>query len=833
MNIELRIDYSQHSSSFNHNREYYSNLDLEIVTPADIDDNGTTTKTITFTDEEGNSSQSTIRFTNVFNGAPVSQYQPTAEAIYALDTARSLGLLIHGGFPEFPDINDFLDNNYTSTEKLNNDIRTYEEEIDRWYEQIDQVSVSSAEHRDANGVISTITLTEAQTASTVRTDVTSFFNLNTELIGSDGDDQLTGYDGDDLLMGGRGNDTLVGGNGSDTFHGIGVGSSNIESGVNTIDGTDLFDLNTTDTVLYAHSKASYDLTRPLLNTGGMGFGYLVRSNENEDQIINFDRIEFQGGASPIIITQETIAGAGFGAWVLWSLQQAFETVRPWLNTVEEALPDNKYSHIIRWYKLAETATAAAASAAGSGSWQDQATITTTILIREGVINTITSEAEDRITEFVNNLPLPQEYKDRLLQEIQNGKNDLDASLSVVIERVISQALQTATDPNDINWSEVWNNLMNGIQEDASRLYQERPGFDNWETEFDNPNLDPDFQSPPDLMEPEQSEPTQEGDDLPNLILGGIEDNTIYAKGGNDIVIGGAGNDRVIAANGAGDDNYYGGEGYDTIVFSSASLGISVDTANGLASGSEIGIDSVFEFEEFILGSGNDVFLGSAVNETIIGGGGFDQIDGAGGLDTVKFDGNRSDYDIQTSNNTTSISLTANGSSLASLQNVEQIEFNDETVQISTPNDTQVIIYRFFNTYNSSHFYTASASERDNIIQNLPQYQFEGNGFGSNATEENGGTAVFRFYNTLTGTHFFTASADERQNIASTLPQFIDEGVAYYAYTESNNSNIELYRFYNTSNGTHFYTTSGEERDNIIQTIGHYIFEGTAYYVDTV
>ena len=38
---------------------------------------------------------------------------------------------------------------------------------------------------------------------------------------------------------------------------------------------------------------------------------------------------------------------------------------------------------------------------------------------------------------------------------------------------------------------------------------------------------------------------------------------------------------------------------------------------------------------------------------------------------------------------------------------------------------RIPIYRFFNTDTSTHFYTASATERDSVLQNSPAYNYEG------------------------------------------------------------------------------------------------------------
>ncbi|MBO9422753.1 hypothetical protein J7481_24825 [Labrenzia sp. R4_2] len=303
--------------------------------------------------------------------------------------------------------------------------------------------------------------------------------------------------------------------------------------------------------------------------------------------------------------------------------------------------------------------------------------------------------------------------------------------------------------------------------------------------------------------------------------------------GNDVIDGGSGNDEVR---------------YDRDARDGGTAGVTVNLTTGVATDGFGDTDTLNNIERVRGTNSNDIITGNASDNRLRGKDGDDQLNGEGGndqfqeltgsdtinggtgVDTASFSGNRADFTVTfTSANTATVT---NGSNTTSLTDVELLSFNDETVDFRNGiTSTQSELYRFFNTETGAHFFTASTEERDNVVDNLSQFQFEGNAFGSNATADNGGTAVYRFFNTQTGTHFYTASEEERQNVLTNLPQFNDEGIAYYAYSASNGSNIELFRFFNTETGTHFYTTSAAERDNIINTLGQYNFEGVAYYVD--
>ena len=142
----------------------------------------------------------------------------------------------------------------------------------------------------------------------------------------------------------------------------------------------------------------------------------------------------------------------------------------------------------------------------------------------------------------------------------------------------------------------------------------------------------------------------------------------------------------------------------------------------------------------------------------------------------------------------------------------------------------VPVYRFFNTSTAAHFYTVSEVERDRVIADLPNFQYEGAAFEVSPTEQAGLSAVYRFFNTRTGVHFYTISEDERSLIQSSLPDFQYEGIAYYASKVPGDGLAPMFRFYRRDRGLHFYTASHVERDNVISTGCAYRYEGTGYYV---
>lgn len=150
------------------------------------------------------------------------------------------------------------------------------------------------------------------------------------------------------------------------------------------------------------------------------------------------------------------------------------------------------------------------------------------------------------------------------------------------------------------------------------------------------------------------------------------------------------------------------------------------------------------------------------------------------------------------------------------------------------------VYRFAQTEAGTQFYTTSEVERDVIIADLPNYEYEGESFiSAPSPEENdlaGVTPVYRLFNTSTGVHLYTASEVERDFVTENLPNYTPEGISYYGYESQQEGTVPLYRFYNSSLDAHFYTPSMEERDEFLAS-PEYQPEGSesgiAFYVQSV
>lgn len=115
---------------------------------------------------------------------------------------------------------------------------------------------------------------------------------------------------------------------------------------------------------------------------------------------------------------------------------------------------------------------------------------------------------------------------------------------------------------------------------------------------------------------------------------------------------------------------------------------------------------------------------------------------------------------------------------------EGVAYSTET----TPG-TQAL-FRFYNQKSSSHFYTVSEDEAEMIKATWPDiFSFEGRTYSVSPVPIVGWDPVYRFYNMSAGSHFYTASAAERDVvIAKWSSTYHFDGIAFYIAESSDAPN---------------------------------------------
>ena len=161
-------------------------------------------------------------------------------------------------------------------------------------------------------------------------------------------------------------------------------------------------------------------------------------------------------------------------------------------------------------------------------------------------------------------------------------------------------------------------------------------------------------------------------------------------------------------------------------------------------------------------------------------------------------------------------------------NALQTKFDAAAVFIAP---STVGVFRFFDSRYGTHFFTASTAERDTILQTRSDLVNEGVGLTAMdpASKDPNAAPVFRFFDTSYGTHFFTASATERDQVLANRPDLTFEGTGFYEHTAQQTGDTPVYRFFDKNFGTHFYTGDGGERATILSTRPDLVDEGIGFY----
>ena len=215
-----------------------------------------------------------------------------------------------------------------------------------------------------------------------------------------------------------------------------------------------------------------------------------------------------------------------------------------------------------------------------------------------------------------------------------------------------------------------------------------------------------------------------------MLIGGVNDDTLFGGAGHDILVGGTGTDNLsggegndLLMGGHGRDYISGGDGIDTISYRGEARAVTIDlsagtvrsdtahnavvlpdagtTINNLPPGAltDAGLEDligqiveidhaaeIFEFqaandvENAEGGLGDDTIIGNAGDNVLTGGKGNDALDGGLGIDTAVFSGVETDYVIteNVDGSTTVRDLVANRDGIDTLRNIEHLQFAKNT-----------------------------------------------------------------------------------------------------------------------------------------------------------
>lgn len=177
----------------------------------------------------------------------------------------------------------------------------------------------------------------------------------------------------------------------------------------------------------------------------------------------------------------------------------------------------------------------------------------------------------------------------------------------------------------------------------------------------------------------------------DTLTGDANANNLQGDEGDDVLNGEDGNDALAGGEGADDLN--GGDGQDLASYFSSDEAITINLADGTASGGEAEGDVLTSIED-LLGSafddvltgdaGSNVISGASGDDLLDGGDGADQLNGGQGNDTVTYEDSDAGVFVNLPTGQTS-GGDAEGDRLSSVENVIGSDFDDMFTSGSTDN----------------------------------------------------------------------------------------------------------------------------------------------------
>lgn len=148
--------------------------------------------------------------------------------------------------------------------------------------------------------------------------------------------------------------------------------------------------------------------------------------------------------------------------------------------------------------------------------------------------------------------------------------------------------------------------------------------------------------------------------------------------------------------------------------------------------------------------------------------------------------------------------------------------------------TGVPLYRFY-SFRRRHYYTISATEKDKIIAQDPNWDYERIEFNvmpwDKVTGCPAGTVpVYSFWSDNFFGHFYTTSEAEKDKLINTDPNWRYLKVAFCSFNSQQEYTIPVYRFYSPTYKSHFFTASLDEKNKLMAYESHnWKFERIEYY----
>jgi Ca2+-binding RTX toxin-like protein len=454
---------------------------------------------------------------------------------------------------------------------------------------------------------------------------------NDIISGGVGNDRIYGEDGDDIIFGNEGDDTIALGSGADRGDG-GGGNDNftiendqaidfIDGGEGTSDSIDLSASSTSVTLDMREGSVTYNEDPSLADPGSTAAPSSTPQLE-EDVFVNIEEFELTNQNDTIVASADPIV----------------ETI-----TTGEALPAEPPAASVLEQAL-EIIRNASASIEEFGHPADVA-VPVVVQSFDGNdgIDTIdyTVSTEDLTFELAEGIVYGQDIGIDLVEDVEifmgGAGDDLFAATQTPIE-TLSAVVHGSDEHGAGEEQSASEDLATNPVEATVVVSTETPSDNTFIGGAGNDTLS--YEDATESVTINLAEAIAEGEEIGTDSFAEIE-----------TFVGGAAADTFLATEGPMaeeapvDHTFIGGGGEDTLTYEDATESVTINLAEAIADGEEIGTDTFAEVETFVGGSAADVFLvtetqatgETPVDNTLIGGAGEDTLSYEGTNEKIRVD----------------------------------------------------------------------------------------------------------------------------------------------------------------------------------------------------
>jgi subtilisin family serine protease len=157
---------------------------------------------------------------------------------------------------------------------------------------------------------------------------------------------------------------------------------------------------------------------------------------------------------------------------------------------------------------------------------------------------------------------------------------------------------------------------------------------------------------------------------------------------------------------------------------------------------------------------------------------------------------------------------------------------DNALTVNSPDTTP--IFRFWNGDYRSHLYVIGTANRDNVLTNYPEWEYEQIAYYAypEGAQPPGTTKVYRFWNPDYRSHLYVLGEANRDNVIDNYPEWgYEPSEGFYAYeTAPADGFKKVHRFWASEYKSHFYTINTSQQERVLNDMSPpWSYEPTQFF----